>query len=780
MPRVLQSPERNCTITPRPSGSPTRQPSPLLRHAITIFLSAFLLFQVQPLLGKYILPWFGGMPAVWTTCMLFFQALLLAGYAYAHASSTWLTPRWQAAVHIVLLLASLLLLPIAPADHWRPRGDEWPTGHILLLLGATVGVPYLLLSTTGPLIQAWFVRSEPGKSPYRLYALSNLGSLLALVSYPFVVEPALALPQQVWVWSGVYVLFVLACGWCAVRLALGRPAAAEALPGHKAAPSEPLPATTRPNWADVLMWLGLAAGPSAMLLAATNLMCQEIAVVPFLWVLPLSLYLLSFVICFDNESWYVRPFFCLFLAVAAGLGCAVLYYPAASDVIIPPLRFINDEAIEFCVSITMEIGAHVLAAFACAMACHGELARAKPHPRYLTAFYLTIASGGVLGGLLVAVLAPHLFVGYWEYPLALAACCGLVLLAYSRDARSLLRPTVLARWLEGMLGQTRRTLALVAGVTTTAAVWGALITAFTTLAVFIVGHITAEDEEALYRYRNFFGVLRVQEHGVGPKQERRLLNGRILHGTQYLKDPWRYEPSTYYGYNTGVGLAIDVTPQPPLNDGDPRGPLRVGIIGLGTGTIAAYASRGDLFCFYEINPEVKRVAETYFTYIQDARARGADVQIVLGDARIQLERELKENGPRQFDVLAVDAFSSDSIPMHLLTLECVRDVYFKHLKPEGILALHISNRYLDLSRVARALAEKLQLHVLRIDSDDAHLGRLQEGPEGGVSAAEWILLTHNFDFVSYSKVRQAAASWDLPSTVLWTDKHGSLWKILED
>lgn len=753
----------------------------LLRHAITIFLSAFLLFQVQPLLGKYILPWFGGMPAVWTTCMLFFQALLLAGYAYAHASSTWLTPRWQAVVHMVLLLTSLLLLPIVPADHWRPRGDEWPTGHILLLLGATVGVPYLLLSTTGPLVQAWFVRSKPGKSPYRLYALSNFGSLLALLSYPFVVEPALSLPRQVWFWTGGYVLFVLACGWCAVRLALGWPAAAEGLAGHKAAPCESPPPTPRPNWVDVLMWLGLAAGPSAMLLAANNLMCQEIAVVPFLWVLPLSLYLLSFVICFDNESWYVRPFFCLLLAVAAGLGCAVLYKPALSEIKIPPLRFVQSgEAIEFSVSITMEIGAHVLAAFACAMACHGELARAKPHPRYLTAFYLTIASGGVLGGLLVAVVAPQLFVGYWEYAIALAACCGLVLLAYSRDTRSLLRPTVLARWLERLLGQNRRTLSLVAGLITAAAVWGALITAFTTLVVFIVGYITAEDEKALYRCRNFFGVLRVKEEGVGPEQKRHLLNGRILHGTQYQKEPWRYEPSTYYGYNTGVGLAIDVTPQPPLNDGDPRGPLRVGIVGLGTGTIAAYAGRGDLFCFYEINPEVKRIAETYFTYVQDARERGADVQIVLGDARIQLERELKENGPRQFDLLAVDAFSSDSIPMHLLTLECVRDVYLKHLKPEGILALHISNQYLDLSRVARALAEKLQLHVIRINSDEVSLGRLQDGPEDGVSEAEWVLLTNNFDFVSYSKIRQATSAWDLPSTVLWTDRHGSLWKILAD
>lgn len=754
-----------------------------MRYAVTIFLSAFLLFQVQPLLGKYILPWFGGMPAVWTTCMLFFQALLLAGYAYAHASNTWLTPRRQAIVHLVLLLLSLAFLPIAPADYWRPHGDEWPTGHILLLLAATVGVPYLLLSTTGPLIQAWFVRSEAGKSPYRLYALSNFGSLLALVSYPFVVEPALDLPHQVWIWSGGYVLFVLACGWCAVRLALSR-RAAEAMPPQTAAANDAQGTAVRPNWADVLMWLGLAAGPSAMLLAATNLICQDIAVVPFLWVLPLTLYLVSFVICFDNERWYVRPFFCLFLVVAAGLGCALLYYPAMEEVVIPLQHSEKGgKVIKFDVSLTMEMAGHVLAAFACAMACHGELARAKPHPRYLTAFYLTIACGGVLGGLLVAVVAPQLFIGYWEYPIALAACCGLVLLAYSRDTRSLLRPMVLACQLERVLGQSRRTLALVASVVTAAAVWGALIAAFTTLAVFVVGYITAKEQTVIYRCRNFFGVLSVEKDdgdGDGEKQRRKLLNGRILHGWQYEKEPWRYEPSTYYGYNSGVGLAIDVTPQPPLNDGDPRGPLRVGVIGLGTGTLAAYANRGDLFCFYEINPQVKRVAETYFTYLKDARKRGAKVEVVLGDARIQMERELKERGARQFDVLAVDAFSSDSIPMHLLTLECVRDIYFKHLKPEGILALHISNRYLDLSRVSRALAEELQLHVIRIDSSEVPLGRLQDGPAAGVSDAEWILLTNNFDFVSYSKIRQATTPWDLPSTVLWTDKHGSLWKILDD
>lgn len=775
-----------------------------MRHAITIFLSAFLLFQVQPLLGKYILPWFGGTPAVWTTCMLFFQALLLAGYAYAHASNTWLTPRQQAALHLLLLLVSLLMLPIEPAAHWRPRGDESPTWHILLLLGATVGVPYLLLSTTGPLVQAWFVRSEPGKSPYRLYALSNFGSLLALVSYPFVVEPALALPTQARIWSVGYVLFAMACGWCAIRLALGRAlgmpravataATSEAAmvpnsaltsleqPALQTSSSRPQATTTvAPNWADVLLWLGLATGPSAMLLAATNLMCQEIAVVPFLWVLPLALYLVSFVICFDNEHWYVRPFFCLFLAVAAGLGCAVLYKQAGSTVEVPPLRFIKgSQGLTIDVTITKEIGAYVLAAFACAMACHGELARAKPHPRYLTAFYLTIASGGALGGLLVAVAAPRLFLDYWEFPIALLACCGLVLLAYSRDANSLLRPTVLARWLEGLLGPSRRTLALVSGVVTAAAAWSILIVAFTALAVLVVGKVTAGDDKALFRSRNFFGLLRVTEDPKGPEQERYLYNGRILHGSQYQQPPWRFEPSTYYGYNTGVGLAIDVTPRPPVSDDDPRGPLRVGIIGLGTGTIAAHARRGDLFCFYEINPEVEHVAETYFTYVADARQRGADVQIVLGDARVQMERELAESGPRNFDVLAVDAFSSDSIPMHLLTLECVRDVYLKHLQPQGILALHISNRYLDLSRVTRALAEELNLHVIRIDSDDAPLGRFQDGPAGGVSAAEWVLLTNNFDFVSYPKVRQATSNWDLPSTVLWTDKHGSLWKILED
>ena len=770
-----------------------------MRHALTIFLSAFLLFQVQPLLGKYILPWFGGTPAVWTTCMLFFQALLLAGYAYAHASTTWLAPRAQAVLHLLLLLVSLALLPIVPADHWRPRGDESPTWHILLLLMATVGVPYLLLSTTGPLVQAWFVLTE-GKSPYRLYALSNFGSLLALVSYPLVVEPALALPMQAGIWSAGYVLFALACGWCAIHVGLSRiqgggrllRAAAESSAATVAAPAgghappaagEPgTPVAARPSWADVLLWLGLATGPSAMLLAATNLMCQEIAVVPFLWVLPLALYLLSFVICFDNEQWYVRPIFCLFLMVGAAVGCAVLFHPAGSRIDVPPLQFVEGPKVfTIDVTITQEIGAYVLAAFACAMACHGELARAKPHPRYLTVYYLTIAGGGALGGLLVAVVAPQWFLGYWEFPIALLACCGLVLLAYSRDARSLLRPTVLARRLEWLLGDPRGMLALSTGATIAAAVWSLLIVAFTGLAVAVVGQVTAgEDTPPLFRHRNFFGMLRVTQDPEGPEQERYLYNGRILHGSQYQKEPWRYEPSTYYGHNTGVGLAIDVTPHPPLSENDPRGPLRVGIIGLGTGTIAAYAGRGDLFCFYEINPEVKRVAEQYFTYVADARARGADVQIVLGDARVQMERELAENGSRQFDVLAVDAFSSDSIPMHLLTLECVRDVYFKHLQPEGILALHISNRYLDLSRVTRALAEKLDLHIVRIDSDDAPLGRMQDGPQGGVSAAEWILLTHNFDFVSCPRIRQASSSWDLPSTVLWSDKHGSLWKILEE
>lgn len=378
-------------------------------YALTIFLSAFLLFQVQPLLGKNILPWFGGTPAVWTTCMLFFQTILLGGYAYAHLFVSRLSPKQQGILHMAFLVLSLVALPLNPSPDWKPEGAELPVWRILALLAATVGMPYFMLSATGPLLQGWSRRVNPGSSPYRLYALSNVGSLLALLGYPFFFEWFFPLAAQRWMWSIGYGAFALCCLYCAFRVNL--------LPDNEETDS-PSPENSgeasgsgvagaaAPSWSRIVLWLALSTTGSVLLLSTTNQMSQEVAVIPFLWVLPLALYLLSFILCFDSEAWYSRYGYGIMLALASGLACRVLEGGMGLPLI-------------------WQVIGYTMALFAGVMICHGELVRLKPHPRYLTLFYLMVSIGGALGGLLVAVISPLIFSGFWEYHLSLVACWAL-------------------------------------------------------------------------------------------------------------------------------------------------------------------------------------------------------------------------------------------------------------------------------------------------------------------------------------------------------------------
>ena len=692
----------------------------MILYALTIVVSAFLLFQVQPVIAKIILPWFGGSAAVWTVCMLFFQMALLLGYLYAHALVRYLKPRTQMLVHAGLLLLSALALPVYPSASWKPVGGEEPTLRILGLLAATVGLPYFLLSTTGPLLQAWYARRFRGAMPYRLYALSNAGSMFALLSYPVLFEPVFTTHQQAWMWSAAYGVFVVLCGVTAIGsgraglTALAGPGAGGQGPGEEAASVDT--DIVPPSAKLYLIWLLLPAVASLLLLAITNHLSQNVAAIPFLWVLPLSIYLLTFILCFEGSGWYRRNPYLQLLAVALGAMAYALSVDSTGSV---PLRVM--------------VPLFAMGLFTCCMVCHGELARLKPDPRYLTHFYVMIAAGGALGGLLVGLAAPRLFNALYEMPLGLVACAVLVVWVLRQDAE--------LKWFQ----RWRQPAPIVAAVLTVA------------LAVFVGMQIRDSVRGSRVLVRNFYGALRVRDSGPATQLDatRTLTHGTINHGEQFLNPARRDLPTTYYGPNTGVGLTI-------RERGKTRA-IRVGVIGLGTGTIAAYGRLGDYYRFYEINPLVLRLAHTEFSFLPDCKAK---VDVAMGDARLSLERESPEN----FDVLAVDAFSSDSIPVHLLTLEAML-LYFSHLRPDGVLAVHISNRYLDLEPVlaGETRATGKVARVVDTDDDDTQ----------DVFGATWVLITSPASGFHGDELKDSAEIESKRTVRLWTDDYSNLFRILK-
>ncbi|MBM4034033.1 MAG: hypothetical protein FJ291_19955, partial [Planctomycetes bacterium] len=527
----------------------------MLQYALAIFLGAFLLFQVQPLIGKIILPWFGGGPAVWTACMLFFQVLLLAGYAYAHFLRTKLPQRKQAIIHTALLVAALATLPIIPGSRWKPGAAADPTWGILLLLAATVGLPYLMLSTTSPLLQAWFSVAHPGRSPYRLYALSNVGSLLALVSYPFLVEPAFSLRTQGWLWSGGFVLFAVVGALCAWRTREApappapEPAAQEGQPAEEAALAEDTPGV-----GSRVLWVALTACGSLVLLAVTNQMCADVAIVPFLWVLPLTVYLLSFILCFHSTRWYPRIFWWVLLFVALGgmelvrqvanvpvkAGFGVFGKPKEPDLEkAAPIakfawRFVTGTGFvgsdieapepvslmlggvpwmlyqDVNVSIIGQVVGFSLTLLVCCMVCHGELVRLKPHPRHLTSFYLMSALGGAVGGVFVSLVAPRIFPAYLELHVGLWLCCALAMAAFWADRKP--HRHWQTRWWVGLYPP-------------------AFVALLVTLGVALKKDADRTLKGGVSLSRSFYGVLRVNEKSKDDPESHcfSLQHGRILH-----------------------------------------------------------------------------------------------------------------------------------------------------------------------------------------------------------------------------------------------------------
>ncbi|HEX5106164.1 MAG TPA: fused MFS/spermidine synthase, partial [Pirellulaceae bacterium] len=790
--------------------------------ALTIFVSAFLLFQVQPVISKTILPWFGGSPAVWTTCVLFFQLMLLAGYAYAD----WLVQRVpahrQGLIHAAVVVLAVLTLPITPGDFWKPLDGSWPAPRILLLLAAKVGAPFFLASTTGPLVQAWFSQLYPGRSPYRLYALSNVGSLAALLSYPFLFEMLLDVRTQGNLWSLGFVVFAVLIGYLSITMwrvssekipEAIEPAEVGGLPvprpAEKLAKPEPKPTDEAPpTWWLRAAWLGLAALGTTSLLSITNHLSQDIAVVPFMWVIPLSLYLLSFIICFDNERWYQRKLWGTLTILMIAWLAATLNYESVDEFaewvqkpvtptiengetksVIPlTLSDINDATVfpavgwlgdasnkalnavfswtgmsargwkadwnlhttteDFAEHVIVISAAWILTLFLICMVCHGELVKSKPQPKYLTNFYLFISAGGAVGGLFVALLCPLLFKLHFE--LALSIICGYIVgaIALANDGRN--------SWLKGReILQWSAAFLIVGGV-------------------LLVSKAMVEgiEDDTVAISRNFYGTVTVKtlKDDEDPSGDGlALYNGRIWHGFQYSDPARAMEPTTYYVDGTGAALSVHSHPRADE-------PLRVAVIGLGTGTMAVHGRKGDVFRFYDIDPKVVKVAQTYFTYLKDSDAK---TEVVLGDARISMERELRTGGSQNYDVIVLDAFSGDAIPAHLLTDEAF-SIYHQHLRrdmvdgqevPMGVVVVHISNRYLDLEPVVAAIARKHGYQTRLIHTE--------EGFAASDTASDWVLVSQSEEFLNNERVSALGQPLEPKFELLWTDQRTSLFPILQ-
>jgi spermidine synthase len=625
---------------------------------LAIALGACLLFQIQFVLAKLILPWFGGSPSVWSTSLVVFQVLLLAGYAYAHALAR-LPRRAQLLRHGAVIAIVLLLLasrsmtwpsPVTPGDAWKPDPDGSPILQILLLLTGAIGLPFLLLASTSPLLQRWHADRAPGQSPYRLYALSNLGSLVGLVSYPWLVEPHLDVFQQGRWWAAAYIVFAAAVTACARSMWHVTPveAADEPFPDQEAALGErALPsATGRPSVQESIVWLLLAAVPAALLQATTARITQDIAAAPFLWMVPLAVYLVTFIVAFEYPRLYHRGI--LTVLVALGMAAAIP---------------------EWSTKLTLAATLGELALVGWCM--HGELASRAPAPAWLTRYFLLVSAGGAIGSAAVALGAPVLFDGLVEYPLTLMSA-AIVL-----GAVHVLRAEQLESLAAARLSRVLGVMLVILG----GAVGGKTLLGWSDLT-----------SDAVFTSRSFFGALRVreQEYDTGERY-RRLQHGTTLHGLQYLAGEKATMATTYYTTSSGVGQTLSALSA--LGR-----PARVGVVGLGVGTLAAYGRPGDRFIFFEIDPQVVALSTAptpLFRYLRDSKAT---IEIVGGDARLSLERAR----PYRFDVLAVDAFSSDSVPVHLLTQEAFA-LYARHLRgPGSVLAVHVSNRYLELEDIVQA------------------------------------------------------------------------------
>lgn len=669
----------------------------------SVFLGAFLLFQIQPMAAKFILPWFGGTSAVWTTALLFFQIVLLIGYAYAHALTSLRSRRLQSLIHLILVAAAIVTLSVLPGPELRPEADSSPVPSILLLLTVTIGLSYGVLSASSPLLQAWYSYLVPDRSPYRLYALSNLGSLLGPLSYPFLIEPNASVSLQAMLWESCFVLYGMLL--LPVLLLL------QQLPPKDLATRIASCPTTLQQF---LYWLLFAFSGSLLLLSITNHMCQDVASIPLLWVLPLCLYLGTFILTFESERWYSRKFI---LPVAALMALAITD-PGLAGPYAP---------------IWQVIAISSLALFAGCMVCHGELALMKPPSEKLTQFYLTIALGGALGGVFVGVVAPMIFTGYYELHVALFLTYCLAL----------------SRFLTPPFETTNRGRVRKLGFG-----FGAVLV----LVLFI--HIAGSMVGYHHRARNFYGILKIKEQPARDDLPARRIqyHGSTVHGFQLLsEDGLLTIPTAYFTPDSGIGKTIKL-----LQEEKPE--LRIGVVGLGIGTLASYLRDSDEIDFYEINSDVVEQAYSHFTFLSASKG---NIEVYEGDGRLTLERKR----PQPYDLLVLDAFSGDSIPMHLLTREAF-ELYWTLIKKDGVLACNTTNRHVDIRPVLVSASHSALEPAFFIEA---------EGSSRSIrSKSHWVFISRSDFLTSRLDSDPEARKLDevTGDAVEWTDDYSNLLSVL--
>ena len=692
-----------------------------MQYFISVFISAFLVFQIQPIISKIILPWFGGGASVWTTCMLFFQFFLLVGYLYAYILTKIFRVKYQIILHLACLLLSLFLLPYNITDIQNTLISGPPTWTILKVLFFGLGFPYLILSANTPLLQQWFTTETNGRYPYRLYAISNVGSFLALISYPLVIEPFMPLDWQIKLWSSIYWLFVFMVGWI-FFIVINQ--------NNKDRPCIPeLFINPQVSSFRLILWFMLSALGVILLVSTTNALTQNVPPVPFLWLAPLAIYLLTYVVAFSNFTIYVRNIWLPFFMLLSFVALLIYFIGGQFDIITQLLIYL-------------------LILLCGCMICHGELNSLKPKQGNTTLFYLVLSIGGVCGSFLVSFVAKSLFDEFLEFPLAIFSVLVLATASLWWNKQYELAELETETTITGVVANSQISI-LAVGCAVVGLIW-----------LFIFTKLNNQYQQYdIAKARNFYGILTVKDITEGNVNERRLIDGTTSHGSQSLPLSESAVPMSYYRPGTGVQLVIEELSRDRL--------LQVGIIGLGVGALAAYGQPGDHYTFYELNPLVSDFAKKYFSYLHNSRA---EVDVKLGDARVTLQNELDLGKKNAFDLLVIDAFSGDLIPTHLMTHEAFL-LYQQHIKIQGVIALHISNRHLSLLPVIMNHSQSLNMQIMLFDTPG----------DGNEHDAQWVMLTNNSRLTQSPKLvnRQTVIAKDQHQNVLWTDDYSSLIPILK-